>query len=576
MGRVTPPSTTETPLRIVFVGHVDHGKSTLVGRLFHDTGSLPEGKLEQIQAVCQKRGVPFEWAFLMDALQAERDQNITIDTSQIWFRTDERPYVIIDAPGHREFLKNMITGAASADAAFLLIAANEGVREQSRRHGYMLSLLGIRQVVVLVNKMDLVDYDQSVFDAIEEEYREFLAQIGLDPIRFIPVSAREGDNVAHRPDDSMSWYDGPTIVEALDRFDMPRFDEDLPLRFPLQDVYRFDERRILAGRIESGTLQVGDEIVFQPYDKRGVVKTIERWNAAPSSSASAGESVGITLTEQIFVERGHVGAHATDEPEVTNRVRANLFWMGRTGLKKGANYKIKLATQELECKVTEFVRVIDASTLETVERPDGVLKRDDVAEVVLETKQPLAVDLHNKVMPMGRFVVVDGFDLAGGGIITGTLQRTDKEISIDTRPVAAWERFARNGHKGAVVWVGPHERRAELVAALERRFFNRGLRGIVLDERLVAGVETTTAAGLSLALAGMIVLTDLDVPPALGNLRVAIEPTDAVLVSVDLGGGEADVSVNFGSLALEQAVEEIAEQLLPHLRQTWTVDAGQI
>ena len=187
------------PLRIVIVGHVDHGKSTLVGRFLHDTGALATGKFENIQASCQRRGVPFEWAFLMDALQAERDQNITIDVSQIAFKTAAgRPGVLIDAPGHKEFLKNMITGAARADAALLLIAANEGVREQSRRHGYLLSLLGIRQVAVVVNKMDLVDYDQAVFDAIETEYREFLAGFKVEPRVFIPISAREGVNVASR------------------------------------------------------------------------------------------------------------------------------------------------------------------------------------------------------------------------------------------------------------------------------------------------------------------------------------------------------------------------------------------
>src|SRR5437762_6999016 len=168
-------------LKIVIVGHVDHGKSTLVGRLFYDTGSLPEGKYEKIKTACERRGMPFEWAFVMDGLQAERDQNITIDAAQIWFRTAKREYVITDAPGHKEFLKNMVTGAASADAALLLIAANEGVQEQSRRHGTLLSLLGIKQVVVLVNKMDLTGFDQKVFDGIESEYRTFLKKLGVEP-----------------------------------------------------------------------------------------------------------------------------------------------------------------------------------------------------------------------------------------------------------------------------------------------------------------------------------------------------------------------------------------------------------
>src|SRR2546430_1460385 len=183
-------------LKIVIVGHVDHGKSTFVGRLFHDTGSLPEGKLEQLQKVSERRGVPFEWANLMDALQAERDQNITIDTAQIWFRTSKREYVIIDAPGHKEFLKNMVTGAASAEAALLLIDAQEGVQENSRRHGYLLNLLGIRQIAVLVNKMDLEDYRESKFRQIESEYRAWLKTIGAVPRTFIPIVAKHGDNIA--------------------------------------------------------------------------------------------------------------------------------------------------------------------------------------------------------------------------------------------------------------------------------------------------------------------------------------------------------------------------------------------
>ena len=213
-------------LKVAIVGHVDHGKSTLVGRLFLDTGSLPEGKFEAIQAMCERRGMPFEWAFLMDALQAERDQGVTIDTSQIWFRTDKRGYVIIDAPGHKEFLKNMITGAAASDAALLLIDAEEGIREQSRRHGYLLHLLGVRQVMVVVNKMDLVDYDRDRFEAIEQDYRAYLSEIGVTPLNFIPVSARQGDNIA-TGSEAMAWYQGPTILQALDDFQVITQPDDL-------------------------------------------------------------------------------------------------------------------------------------------------------------------------------------------------------------------------------------------------------------------------------------------------------------------------------------------------------------
>ncbi len=265
-------------LKIVIVGHVDHGKSTFVGRLFHDTGSLPEGKLEQLRQIAERRGVPFEWANLMDALQSERDQNITIDTAQIWFHTPKRQYVIIDAPGHKEFLKNMITGAASAEAALLLIDANEGVQENSRRHGYLLNLLGIRQIAVLVNKMDLQNYNEARYRQIEEEFRHWLATVGVTPSVFIPIVARDGDNIASLSS-KMPWWKGPTVLEALDQFKVSEPPHDLPLRLPIQDVYRFDERRILAGRVESGSIKVGDRLVFSPTNKVSTVKTIERWNA---------------------------------------------------------------------------------------------------------------------------------------------------------------------------------------------------------------------------------------------------------------------------------------------------------
>src|SRR5438128_1698565 len=273
------PSVTEQ-LKIVIVGHVDHGKSTFVGRLFYDTGMLPEGKLEQLQKVAERRGVPFEWANLMDALQSERDQNITIDTAQIWFRTPKRQYVIIDAPGHKEFLKNMVTGAANAEAALLLIDAHEGVQENSRRHGYLLNLLGIRQIAVLVNKMDLENYSQARFDQIETEYRAWLKTIGVEPKLFIPIAAKHGDNIASRSS-QMPWWRGPTVLETLDEFHVAEPPANQPLRFPIQDVYRFDERRILAGRVESGSIKVGDRLVFSPTNKTSTVKTIERWNVPP-------------------------------------------------------------------------------------------------------------------------------------------------------------------------------------------------------------------------------------------------------------------------------------------------------
>ncbi|HWD19982.1 MAG TPA: adenylyl-sulfate kinase [Verrucomicrobiae bacterium] len=477
-------------LKIVIVGHVDHGKSTFVGRLFNDTGSLPEGKLEQLEAIAKRRGVPFEWANLMDALQSERDQNITIDTAQIWFRTPKRQYVIIDAPGHKEFLKNMITGAANAEAALLLIDANEGVQEQSRRHGYLLNLLGIRQIAVLVNKMDLQGYSQERFDQIERDYRVFLKSVGVEPKCFIPIAAKHGDNIASRSAQT-PWWQGPTVLETLDQFETAQPPTGQPLRFPIQDVYRFDERRILAGRIESGTLRVGDRLVFSPTNKVSVVKTIERWNAPVATEALAGESIGVTLTEQIFVARGAIAARETEPPYELSKFKARLFWLGRAPFARGKTYKLKLATQEVECEIDSIERLIDSSTLATIERAEAFVGRNEVAELTLHTKRPVAFDVHGDIIATGRFVIVDGFEVSGGGIIAAdhyprrTADSLQKSHNIywSQGKVAAEQRALRNGHKGRVVWLTglSASGKSTIAVELERELFNLGRHVYILD-----------------------------------------------------------------------------------------------
>jgi bifunctional enzyme CysN/CysC len=477
-------------LKIVIVGHVDHGKSTFVGRLFHDTGSLPDGKLEQLQAAARRRGVPFEWANLMDALQAERDQNITIDTAQIWFRTPKRQYVIIDAPGHKEFLKNMITGAASAEAALLVIDASEGVQEQSRRHGYLLNLLGIRQMAVLVNKMDLQNYSGDRFHRIEEEFRAFLHSLGVTPRCFIPIAAKHGDNIASRSP-RMLWWRGQTVLEALDDFQPAEAPPHQPLRMPIQDIYRFDERRILAGRIEAGALEVGDRLVFAPSNKVSTVKTIERWNAPAASRAEAGESIGITLSEQIFVARGAVAALETAPPYELSRFKARLFWLGRAPLSKGRSYKLKLATQEVECEIDSIERIIDSSSLETIARPEPFVGRNEVAELHLRTRRPVAFDVHSEIMATGRFVIVDGFEVAGGGIVAAdnyprrTADSLQKSHNIFWIPgkVTPEQRALRNGHRGRVLWLTglSASGKSTIAAELERELFNLGQHVYVLD-----------------------------------------------------------------------------------------------
>ena len=258
-------------LSVVIGGHVDHGKSTVIGRLLADTGSLPDGRLEQVRALCERTGRPFEYAFLLDALRDERAQGITIDTARVFFRTAARDYLILDAPGHVEFVRNLVTGAASAAAALLVIDAGEGIRDNSRRHGYLMGLLGIRQIAVLVNKMDLVGFREDAFLRLADAYRAFLGGIGLEPAHLIPVAALAGENLSTRSA-RMPWYAGPTVLDALEGFPLPSAPIDGPFRMPVQDVYKFtgdgDDRRIVAGTIATGAVRPGDELVFYPSGKR--------------------------------------------------------------------------------------------------------------------------------------------------------------------------------------------------------------------------------------------------------------------------------------------------------------------
>jgi bifunctional enzyme CysN/CysC len=475
-------------LRVVFVGHVDHGKSTLIGRILHDTGSLPEGKIDEIKKACAAEGMEFEFAFLLDALLEEQKQNVTIDTTEIPFRTSRRRYAIIDAPGHKEFLKNMITGASRADAAILVISADEGVREQSRRHAYLLGMLGVKHVIVVVNKMDLVDYSEKRFREIEQEYRKFLSGLGLAARTFIPASAREGENVA-RASMKMKWYCAASVLEALDLLEPQGRDVDLPLRFCVQDVYRFDGRRIIAGRIETGTLRVGDQLVFSPANKSSVVATIERWNAGENNGpAVAADSIGITLGEQIFVERGYVASHENETPIETNRFHADLFWIVREPLRIGHLYSLRLSTQDVKCEVVSIERVMDSSTLETKSDGREQLERNEIGRLTIQTRGPLVIDNHDRIPSLGRFVIIDDRQICGGGTIFGGVytDRTvtkSKNIFWTEGKITAGERAIRIGHRGAVIWLTglSGAGKSTIAQSLERELFHRGMHTYVLD-----------------------------------------------------------------------------------------------
>jgi bifunctional enzyme CysN/CysC len=480
-------SAEEQRLRVVFVGHVDHGKSSLIGRILHDTGSLPDGKVAAIRQACAAEGMELEYAFLLDALAEEQAQNITIDTTQIPFRSSLRRYVIIDAPGHKEFLKNMITGAASADAAVLVIAANEGIREQSRRHAYLLSMLGISEIIVIVNKMDLVHYSQAVFEEIVAGYTEFLGSLELKPRLFVPVSARSGENVVQKGSE-LEWYLGPTLLEALDQVANVSPPSGQPLRFCVQDVYRFDERRIIAGLIESGTLKPGDQLVFAPANKTCVVASIETWKAPSRVEAVAGDAIGITVRDQIFVERGHVASHLQERPIEANRLRADIFWLAEEPLRKGTQYELRLATQQMKCHITSIEQVMDSSTLAIESHDVEEVPRNAVGRVMLQTRAPLVMDNHERVPALGRFVLLSDGRICGGGTVFGGVytRRTEvksKNIFWSDAKITAERRAIQNGHRGAVVWLTglSGAGKSTLAQALEAELFGRGMHTYVLD-----------------------------------------------------------------------------------------------
>ncbi len=475
-------------MNVVIVGHVDHGKSTVIGRLLADTGALPDGKLDAVKAMCARNARPFEYAFLLDALKDEQSQGITIDTARSFFKSKMRDYIIIDAPGHIEFLKNMVSGAARAEAALLVIDAHEGIKENSKRHGYMMSFLGIRNITICINKMDLVGYSEKTFEKIKAEYLEFLNEINVVPQNVIPISAREGDNMVGLSD-KMPWYKGLSILQALDGFSKQAVAFEQRFRFPVQDIYKFtaqgDERRIVAGRVETGTIAVGDEVIFLPSNKKNRIKSIEGFNTPSSLTAFAGQSTGFCLDTQIYIRPGEIMCKVAETlPHVSTQLRANIFWMGKEPMVKGKNYKLKIATQQVPVVLSEVVSVLDASELSSITSKTQV-SRHDVAECILETLKPVAFDKVVDISATGRFVIVDNYEIAGGGIILAPIfeDRTVVKKHVESRE-RNWERSGitpdkraqKYQHKSALIVItGQVETGKQRIAkALEEKLFEQG------------------------------------------------------------------------------------------------------
>ena len=497
-------------MNIVIVGHVDHGKSTFIGRLLADTDTLPKGKLDQVKAMCAANAKPFEYAFLLDALKDERSQGITIDTARSFFKSEKRNYIIIDAPGHIEFLKNMITGAARAEAAILVIDAHEGVQENSRRHGYMLSLLGIRQIIVCVNKMDLVDNNEEKFNAIVKEYQEFLDEINLTPLAYVPISAREGDNLIS-PSESMSWYKGGDVLSWMDKCEKQASKENQPFRFPVQDVYKFteegDDRRVFAGTVETGTINDGDDIVFLPSNKEATITSIEGFNLKKQSSIGAGYATGFTISPQLYIKPGELICKKGETPaKYGTNFKANLFWLGKNPLVQNKKYKIKIGAARATVYLKEIIHVLDASAL-TTESSKSHVGRHDVAECVFQTLKPIAYDISSDIESTGRFVIIDDYEIAGGGIISESIDSTSRLEDVANQRQFLWEKSEITAADRArqmeqtptlILLAGPRDTgKIDLAKILEESLFKAGKKVYYLGlPNMVGGVSSDIPEGI--------------------------------------------------------------------------------
>lgn len=478
-------------LKVVIGGHVDHGKSTLIGRLLHDTGSLPPGKVEELEAISRKRGMPLEWSFVLDALQTERDQAVTIDTTRVWFSWEGRRYAIIDAPGHREFVRNMLSGASEADAAVLVVDVIEGVSEQSKRHAHLLQMLGIRQLCVAINKMDAAGYDEARFDEVARESRAMLAALDLRAQAVIPISAREGANLRNRSD-QMTWYGDATLLETLAAFHPVTAITDAPLRLRIQDVYRRDGTRIAVGRIESGSIAIGDTVMLSPMASTATVRSIERWSAPQREIATAGESIGVTFNEPVFVNRGDALSHLDQPPLLDYVFRSVCFWLDEAPPVAGEPVTVQMGPTTARAIIASIERVIDSSTLKPL--LGGVIPRYAIVQLRLRAASLVPLDESSSMPALSRLVLLRGRDVVAGGTVQTVLAgKKPENIYQAEHLVTREERERRSGHQGAVVWLTglSGAGKSTLAMALERALFARGASVYVLDgDNVRAGLNS--------------------------------------------------------------------------------------
>ena len=528
-------------LRFTTAGSVDDGKSTLIGRLLYDSRSVYEDQLESVtKASAGRNAGAIDFSLLTDGLRAEREQGITIDVAYRYFATPKRKFIIADTPGHEQYTRNMVTGASTAELAIVLVDARKGLLPQSRRHAYISSLLGLPHVVIAVNKMDLVGYDQAVFDRIEADFRGFLSRFRSMAPYFVPISALVGDNVVTRSS-RMTWFRGLSLLDYLETVPVGSRVQNAAFRFPVQRVVRPNhEFRGYAGTVASGHVSPGDSVTILPSGRTSTVAAIATFDG-DLEEAQAGQSVTVTLTDEVDISRGDVIAGQEELPELATGIEATLVWLNDAPAELGKRYRLKHATTQQWAELKTIEYRLNINTLDR-EKAD-TLEMNAIGSVQIEAARPIAFDAYVKNRITGSFILIDGATNAtvAAGLITGKASRdSGRQQEKAASPVSFGERVTRQGHVGAAIELGG---RRELAWRLERALFDRGCYVFAFEKQ---SDEVTDA----LVRLGAIVIV-----PGLAERGFSI----ATAV------GKTDTSAETLSLANEEALQSL-ERLLERMQ----------